>query len=386
VLHLVAHHCFCIEIEGKKMVFLQNGKHCFTTAICDHTAWLNVSMLPAPEAALCGKAMLSCTLWHCRLCNIGTDPLAQAIKGKVATRLVIESNVPVPCIRGKHNCYPFPKRARHRTTSFLKRVHSDLHQLPVQFMSGFCYWLLIVDDYSRYLWIYLLQRKSDTFDMFKEFKVMIEKQFDKTVLCLNDNKGGEFIGIKWAVFFAQHSMRRKHTVKMLPQQNSIVEHLNCTLEELLIIMPNGTRLLAHFWGEGLNYLRHVIVCSPSSLIPTGMTPREMVHKCKPTAHHCTYMVAAPVRTSSAKNARACRTTPSRVFSQGAQRTSRGGSCGTYLPTAAVAASLSHATLYGMKMSSSRNHMYAPRRVPWKGILEKTCQRTMHVQGWIIASS
>jgi hypothetical protein len=46
-------------------------------------------------------------------------------------------------------------------------------------------------------------------------------------------------------------------------------------------MLNGAHLPARFWDEGLNYLRHVIVRSPSSSIPTGTTPYKMVHKCKP---------------------------------------------------------------------------------------------------------
>jgi hypothetical protein len=36
-----------------------------------------------------------------------------------------------------------------------------------------------------------------------------------------------------------------------------------------------------FWGKGLNYLRHVIVRSPSSWIPVGTTSYKMVHKRKP---------------------------------------------------------------------------------------------------------
>jgi hypothetical protein len=110
---------------------------------------------------------------------------------------------------------------------------------------------------------------------------MVEKQFDKSILCLHGNKSGEFIGIKWDAFFAHHGIRREHTVKVSPQQNSIAEHLNRTLEELLVAMLNGTRLPVRFWGEGLNYLRHVIVRSPSSSIPAGTTPYEMVHKRKP---------------------------------------------------------------------------------------------------------
>jgi hypothetical protein len=96
VLHLVANHRFCIEIEGKEVVFLQNGKHCFTVAIHNTTAWLNTSTPPAPEAALRGKATLSRVLWHHRLCHIGADRVEQAIKGKVATRLVVERDAPAP--------------------------------------------------------------------------------------------------------------------------------------------------------------------------------------------------------------------------------------------------------------------------------------------------
>jgi hypothetical protein len=54
-----------------------------------------------------------------------------------------------------------------------------------------------------------------------------------------------------------------------------------TLEELLVAMLNGVRLPALFEGKGFNYLRHIIVRSSSSSIPTGTTPYEMVHKRKP---------------------------------------------------------------------------------------------------------
>jgi hypothetical protein len=58
--------------------------------------------------------------------------LEQAIKGKVTTGLVVESDTPAPshcklCIRGKHHRNPFPQRASHRATSFLERIHSNLH-------------------------------------------------------------------------------------------------------------------------------------------------------------------------------------------------------------------------------------------------------------------
>jgi hypothetical protein len=67
--------------------------------------------------------------------------------------------------------------------------------------TGFCYSLLFIDDYSRYFWIYLLRKKSETFNVFTQFKAMVEKQFDKSILCLHNDKGSEFIGIKCEAFF-----------------------------------------------------------------------------------------------------------------------------------------------------------------------------------------
>jgi hypothetical protein len=43
VLHLIANHRFCIGIQGKEMVFLQNSKRRFTAAVCNNTGWLNAS-------------------------------------------------------------------------------------------------------------------------------------------------------------------------------------------------------------------------------------------------------------------------------------------------------------------------------------------------------
>jgi hypothetical protein len=57
--------------------------------------------------------------------------------------LVIESNAPAPshcepCIHVKDHRDPFPQCSSHCATSFLKRIHSDLHQLPVLMSTGFC--------------------------------------------------------------------------------------------------------------------------------------------------------------------------------------------------------------------------------------------------------
>jgi hypothetical protein len=64
VLHLVSNHCFCVEIEGTSMLFMQNGQPMFTVTICKNTARLDIRMPQALESALQGKSILDCLLWH----------------------------------------------------------------------------------------------------------------------------------------------------------------------------------------------------------------------------------------------------------------------------------------------------------------------------------
>jgi hypothetical protein len=93
-------------------------------------------------------------------------------------------------------------------------------------------------------------------------------------------------------------------------------------------MLNGARMPTRFWGEGLNYLRHVIVGSSSSSIPRAGHPTRWCTSASPTTRPCACSAVAPGRTSSAKSARVSRTTPSRASSSADPTTSRAGSCGT----------------------------------------------------------
>jgi hypothetical protein len=183
ILHLVTSHCFCVVIKGTVMEFLRNSMRILTATIRDKTTWLNVCTVNMPESALRGKTICNCSLWHCRLGYIGKDLLEKFIKGKLASRLHLNSDTPLlvhckPCIVGKHHANPFPAKASHRATCMLEHVHSNLHMVPTATTSGYHYWMTFIDDWSRYGWIYLLKHKLDAFKAFKTFKAMVEKQYD----------------------------------------------------------------------------------------------------------------------------------------------------------------------------------------------------------------
>jgi hypothetical protein len=225
-------------------------------------------------------------LWHRRLVHIGKDALERAIRGKLANGLLIDSDAPLPlhcepCIVGKHHHDAFPAKALHRATRLLERIHSNLHEVPVPTASGYRYWITFIDNWLRYGWIWLLKKKSDAFEAFKAFKACVELQFGALIECLHDDKGGEYIGHLWDAFFAEHSIRRKHTVEGMLQQGGVAERCNRMLEEHVVAMLNGARLPTRFWGEALYTYGHLLNMTPLSAIPPDTTPYEMAHKRKP---------------------------------------------------------------------------------------------------------
>ncbi|XP_019255174.1 PREDICTED: uncharacterized protein LOC109233765 [Nicotiana attenuata] len=58
------------------------------------------------------------------------------------------------------------------------------------------YFVTIVDDYSRYTWVCLIQSKCEVIVVLKNFLALIKNQFDKTVKILRSDNGSEFFNSK----------------------------------------------------------------------------------------------------------------------------------------------------------------------------------------------
>ena len=67
--------------------------------------------------------------------------------------------------------------AEHKNQGMLDYIHFDVCKpLEVISLGGFKYFMTIVDDYSRRVWVYYLMEKSKVSEKFKEWKAMVENQ------------------------------------------------------------------------------------------------------------------------------------------------------------------------------------------------------------------
>jgi hypothetical protein len=48
-------------------------------------------------------------------------------------------------------------------------------------MSGCRFYVIFVDDFSRFTWLYPLSNKSEVFNHFVKFKLLVEKKFSTSI-------------------------------------------------------------------------------------------------------------------------------------------------------------------------------------------------------------
>ena len=88
----------------------------------------------------------------------------------------------------------FLKTGRIPKAKKLELIHTDLWgpSLVVS-LGGSRYYITFIDDSSRNVWVYFLKNKSDVFETFKKWKVMVETETRLKVKCLRSDNRGEYI-------------------------------------------------------------------------------------------------------------------------------------------------------------------------------------------------
>jgi transposase InsO family protein len=144
--------------------------------------------------------------WHARLGHVGGDMikrLVQSVEGLNLSKLEAEMQNCDVCNSTKLTRAPFGTTPEdHRATKPLQRVHSDIQgpQRTAALGGGEVYVMNFIDEYSRLHAVYLLKRKSDALDKFKQFRADIEAATGHKVGILHSDNGGEYISDRFKAY------------------------------------------------------------------------------------------------------------------------------------------------------------------------------------------
>lgn len=145
-----------------------------------------------------------------------------------------------------------------KTKAILELVHTDLCG-PIKPVSqgGNVYIMTMMDDYSRYTRIYLLQKKSEAAEKIKSFVAEMKNKFGKCVNTIRSDRGGEYTGKALAQFYEKEGITAQFSVPYNPQQNGVSERKNHSLTEMTRCLLRDAELDKSLWGEAykIDYLQ-----------------------------------------------------------------------------------------------------------------------------------
>jgi hypothetical protein len=149
---------------------------------CDSSGPLYTLQLPTSPSGSCALvATPSSTTWHRRLGHPGKAALQTLAKSSsIVCSKLDDDTLCHACQLGRHVRLPFTN-SLSRASHIFDLIHCDVWTSPIVSVSGFKYYLVIVDDYSHFLWTFPLKLKSDTFTALSHFFSYALTQFACTI-------------------------------------------------------------------------------------------------------------------------------------------------------------------------------------------------------------
>ncbi|CAK9821285.1 Retrovirus-related Pol polyprotein from transposon TNT 1-94 [Anthophora retusa] len=234
-----------------------------------------------------GGTKVNVMLWHRRLGHICEEYLTKMRRKEMVRGLdypVQSLGTCEVCIMGKGSQLPHQRLNAKLTKGPLDLIHIDLcGPMPIRSLSGSRYMFVLIDDYSRYICVYFLRTKDETFNRFKEFMNRYENKFDRRILAVRSDNGREFVNSDFQTLFREKGIRHERTVPYNPESNGIAERANRTLLDKARTMLIDSSLPGSFWAEAVAtaaYLRNRCPVKGATV-----TPIEMWEGKKPTVSH-----------------------------------------------------------------------------------------------------
>ncbi|MCO5592506.1 hypothetical protein L7F22_046509 [Adiantum nelumboides] len=156
--------------------------------------------------------------------------------------------------------------------------------MSVDSLGGSKYFMLIVDDYSRFTWVYFLTHKSEAISTFICWKAHVEKESSNQVKDVCSDHGSKFTSHQFVDYCASFGIRRELSNVGNPSKNGVVERKNRTVVEMGRTLLEHRDLPRFLWAESVANAVHILNRAPTFAVP-HLTLYEAYYGKKPSIAH-----------------------------------------------------------------------------------------------------
>ncbi|WVZ81023.1 hypothetical protein U9M48_028450 [Paspalum notatum var. saurae] len=205
--------------------------------------WVDLTSVSGPARCLVASPSADIWKWHRRLAHLSFDLLVRAEKDLVCHpcrhgKIVAASHIPVSQVLTS-----YPGELLHMHTVGPAWVAS---------VSGKWYVLVVVDDFSRFSWVFFIEFKDEAFGFVRDLVLRLRKEGHKSMRAIRSDNGGEFKNSRFENFCRDLGLEHQFSSPYTPPQNGVVERKNRTLVEMARTMLDEHRTPRRFWAEAVN--------------------------------------------------------------------------------------------------------------------------------------
>ncbi|KAL4340022.1 hypothetical protein GQ457_08G034200 [Hibiscus cannabinus] len=274
-------------LQDSDLTILFSKSHCLIQDLCqvigkgEFYRGLYLLQLPKDPTKLpCSHDSVALVSWHHRLGHPSSNVL-QLLKTVLPSDHCNKDGVCTICPLAKQKHLPFPVSVTCTNAPF-ELVHCDVwgpYKTPTY--DNHCYFLTLVDDFSRSTWTYLLKHKSDVISIVPSFISMVKRQFGYDLRQFRSDNAPE---LRFTDLFSSLGILHQFSCVQTPQQNSVVERKHQHLLAVARALFFQSRVPIRFWGECLLTATYIINRLPSKSLD-GKSPYELLHSQPPTYSH-----------------------------------------------------------------------------------------------------
>jgi len=232
----------------------------------------------------------SSMLWHKRLGHISVERIKRLVKEGILQSLDFSDlDSCVDCIKGKQT--NVSHKGAKRSSDLLEIIHTDICSPDIGSKDP-KYFISFIDDYSRFMYVYLLYNKSEALNVFKIYKAEVENQCGKRIKIVRSDRGGEYFGRytesgqapgPFAKFLEEQGIVPQYTMPGSPDMNGVAERRNRTLLDMVRSMLSNSKLPTFLWREALKTTVYILNRVPTKAV--SKTPFEIWKGWKPSLNH-----------------------------------------------------------------------------------------------------
>jgi hypothetical protein len=210
-------------------------------------------------------ATIATSTWHRRLGHPGPDALSSLSRSSFISYTSTTHDFCHACQLGKHTRLPFSSSSSRAEKAF-DLLHLDLWTSPVVSVSGSKYYLVILDDFTHYLWTFRLNRNLTPSPPCPIFFAYVATQFSCTIKTIQCDNEREFDNSSTQTFLLSKGTQLRMSCPYTSPQNGKAERIIRTINNVICTLLIQASLPGRYWAEGLHTAVYLLNCLPTKTI------------------------------------------------------------------------------------------------------------------------